>query len=170
MTNTPISLPPASQDDNNSFHVPLKGYEGSDVNSWGIGVFGIGLAAGIALVFWGLFLLFRFFGLYDPIQDGSRRRQEPAAASLVHAASGYRGPLLQVAAEEDLKTLLAARDRALNSYGWIDKPSGIVRIPIDRAIELIAQRGLPPTSPGVSLESLQRQRGSSGLDRQNSPP
>jgi hypothetical protein len=37
----------------------------------------------------------------------------------------------------------AAEDSLLKSYGWIDRERGIVRIPIDRAIEILAQRGLP---------------------------
>jgi hypothetical protein len=31
----------------------------------------------------------------------------------------------------------------LNSYGWVDQQAGIARIPIDRAMALLAQRGLP---------------------------
>lgn len=38
----------------------------------------------------------------------------------------------------------------LNSYGWIDRSNGIVHIPIDRAMELILQRGLPARTNGVS--------------------
>ena len=32
-------------------------------------------------------------------------------------------------------------DRELTSYGWIDRQRGIVRIPIDRAMELLANEG-----------------------------
>jgi hypothetical protein len=31
----------------------------------------------------------------------------------------------------------------LQSYGWIDQQKGVVRIPIERAMELTAERGLP---------------------------
>ena len=31
----------------------------------------------------------------------------------------------------------------LDSYGWVDKNAGIVRIPIDEAMKLTLQRGLP---------------------------
>ena len=31
----------------------------------------------------------------------------------------------------------------MHSYGWVDQQAGVVRIPIDRAMELLAQRGLP---------------------------
>jgi len=34
-------------------------------------------------------------------------------------------------------------EKKLNSYGWIDQKAGIARIPIDRAMQLLAQRGLP---------------------------
>jgi hypothetical protein len=32
--------------------------------------------------------------------------------------------------------------KELNAYGWVDQQAGVVRIPIDRAKELLAQRGL----------------------------
>ena len=34
-------------------------------------------------------------------------------------------------------------EKTLHSYGWMDQQAGVVRIPIDRAMELVAQRGLP---------------------------
>ncbi len=37
----------------------------------------------------------------------------------------------------------AAEDQVLNSYRWIDQSAGIVGLPIDRAMDLVAQRGLP---------------------------
>jgi hypothetical protein len=36
-----------------------------------------------------------------------------------------------------------AQEEKLNTYDYIDKQAGTVRIPIERAMELIAQRGLP---------------------------
>jgi hypothetical protein len=48
-----------------------------------------------------------------------------------------------VAPEDDLAALRAQEDDQLNHYGWIDKKAGIVRIPIERAMELTAARGLP---------------------------
>ena len=56
-----------------------------------------------------------------------------------------------------LERLRAADDATLTSYGWVDRKSGIVRIPIDRAIDLLAARGLPskpqaPQAPGGGAE------------------
>jgi hypothetical protein len=44
---------------------------------------------------------------------------------------------------EDTAELHAREDLLLNNYSWADRSKGKVRIPIDRAMELIAQRGLP---------------------------
>src|SRR5580658_7051070 len=52
-------------------------------------------------------------------------------------------PRLEVTPDIDLQEMRAAEDQVLNNYAWLDQQNGIVRLPIDRAIELIAQRGLP---------------------------
>jgi hypothetical protein len=46
--------------------------------------------------------------------------------------------------------LFITQDEKLNSYGWIDRSNGIVQIPIERAMDLLAQRGLPTRTNGVS--------------------
>ena len=51
--------------------------------------------------------------------------------------------VLEVKPGEDLKTVRAQEDAILKSYAWADPDKGIVRIPIDRAIEIVAARGLP---------------------------
>ena len=40
-------------------------------------------------------------------------------------------------AEEDLATMHAREDAILDTYGWVDEDEGIVRIPIDRAIDIL---------------------------------
>lgn len=47
-------------------------------------------------------------------------------------------------------TLYAAQNQKLNSYGWVDRRHGVVRLPIDRAMDLIVLRGLPTRTNGVS--------------------
>lgn len=37
-------------------------------------------------------------------------------------------------------------ERLLTTYGWVNQQEGVVRIPIDRAIDLVAERGLPVRS------------------------
>ena len=44
-----------------------------------------------------------------------------------------------------MRRFLAAEEQELNSYGWVDAGNGITRIPIDRAMDLILEQGLPET-------------------------
>jgi len=44
---------------------------------------------------------------------------------------------------QDIADLHAREDLLLDNYTWADRAQGKVRIPIDRAMELLAQRGLP---------------------------
>jgi hypothetical protein len=44
-------------------------------------------------------------------------------------------------------------ESALSTYGWVDQGAGIVRLPIDRAKDLVIERGLP-TRPGAPASSL----------------
>jgi len=52
-----------------------------------------------------------------------------------------QAPRLQDHAVQDLQQMHTAEDQVLNTYGWIDRKKGVARIPIDRAIDLLAQRG-----------------------------
>ena len=52
-------------------------------------------------------------------------------------------PRLEETPAMDLKEFREAEDQVLNNYAWLDQSNGIVRLPIGRAMELIAQRGLP---------------------------
>ena len=45
-------------------------------------------------------------------------------------------PRLQTNPREDLSELRASEDELLDSYGWVDKNAGVVRIPIDEAMKL----------------------------------
>ena len=50
--------------------------------------------------------------------------------------------------------LFAQQNQELNQYGWVDRSQGIVRIPIARAMDLIADRGLPARTNDVSFTGV----------------
>jgi hypothetical protein len=52
-------------------------------------------------------------------------------------------PRLQTDGAADLRRFRADEDRRLNTYSWIDKQKGIVRIPIEQAMKTLAQTGAP---------------------------
>src|SRR5438105_13162923 len=57
-------------------------------------------------------------------------------------------PRLEVHPSMALQQLRTREDDLLNSYGWVDRNAGIARIPIDRAMQSILQRGLPDVGAG----------------------
>lgn len=42
-----------------------------------------------------------------------------------------------------LHELRAAEERLLNDYSWVDEKSGVARVPIERAMKILLQEGLP---------------------------
>jgi hypothetical protein len=48
-----------------------------------------------------------------------------------------------------LRHLREAEDRALHQYRWLDKERGVAQLPIDRAISLLLDEGLPETKAEV---------------------
>jgi hypothetical protein len=53
------------------------------------------------------------------------------------------GPRLETNPEAELQRLRAEEEKWLNTYGWIDKQKGIVRIPIEEAMKKLARTGVP---------------------------
>ncbi len=54
---------------------------------------------------------------------------------------------------QDVADLHEREDLLLDNYSWVDQSKGTLRIPIERAMELIAQRGLP-VAPTVQQQPL----------------
>jgi len=59
-------------------------------------------------------------------------------------------PRLQRDDVEEMHDQLYDEEGRLQSYGWVDQDSGEARIPVARAMELIAERGLPVRSATAS--------------------
>ncbi|HUI09057.1 MAG TPA: hypothetical protein VL221_01955 [Bacteroidota bacterium] len=51
-------------------------------------------------------------------------------------------PRFQTDPHADLLRLRAAEDTMLTGYGWVERDSGLARIPVARAMALLAARGL----------------------------
>jgi hypothetical protein len=57
-------------------------------------------------------------------------------------------PRLQGQPTKDLVEMRREEDEALSTYGWVDPQAGVVRIPIDRAMDRVLERGLPARPAG----------------------
>ena len=121
-------------------------HEASDVNIRGIMTFAAGLLAFGAVVYVVVWLLFGYFD----------RRESRSSASLAFPlATGQDDrrppqPRLQANPREDMEKMREAEDSLLKSYRWVDRNSGVVRIPIEDAIRLTLERGLPSRPPADS--------------------
>jgi hypothetical protein len=116
-------------------------YELSDISPNKILWFGLGLAlliVAVVLINYGLFQYFH--------RSETRRRLPPSPLS--YGVEPPPEPRLVTRPGADLEEMRAEEDQILNSYGWIDRDRGIVRLPVDRAIELLAERGLPVRAGG----------------------
>jgi hypothetical protein len=56
-------------------------------------------------------------------------------------------PRLQTAPEAELSQMRAEEDRRLHSYAWVDQGAGVARIPVERAIEILLERGIDAGVP-----------------------
>lgn len=111
-------------------------HEERDVQPWLIVVFGVGL------VVMSLVVLLVANWLFDALAARQARLEKPPSP-LAETRQPSTEPQLQVAPAQELRKMRAAEDAVLSSYGWVNREAGIVRTPIDRAIELLVQRGLP---------------------------
>ena len=134
--------------------VPPVGFERTDVDAWAIGKFGIALVLICVASMAMLLFVFHYF---------IAREGPPPPKAFSNPANVRRpaGTVLEETPVLDLARERAAEDKILNSYGWVDKDKGIVRIPIDQAIDMLAQKGLPSrtTSPEVSNVSVPSESG-----------
>jgi len=130
-------------------------YEHEDLSPKGIYLFLVGLAlvGGVmALALWGLSLYM------DSYEKGHQAPQSPLVAATASPEARrtlpvgetrdeikkmFPEPRLEENERTELRGLRLGEEEELNSYGWVDQKAGIAHIPVERAMELVVQRGLP---------------------------
>jgi hypothetical protein len=133
-----LHQPPAAPAGRAPASNPEVHHEESDVNFNAILGFGAGLIVVALLIHLLTYVLFRYF---DSREARRVAPQYPLAVAQENRLPPE--PRLQTDPRQDLAELRAKEDEVLHSYGWVDKNAGIVRIPIDEAMQLTLQRGLP---------------------------
>lgn len=151
---------------------PEHGHEESDINIkaiLGFGIFLILMAATIHIL---------MFGMYKGLNKWADANEEKAAPmtlpetqqagadqtaaplsnqqelEMKRIVATFPQPRLQADEVRDLNEMRAHEKRVMESYVWVDQANGTIRIPIDRALELVAQRGLPQTK-GAAKPAVQ---------------
>jgi hypothetical protein len=113
-------------------------HEESDVNVGAILRYGVALlaVAVVAHVF-----LWWLLGTYE-------RQHERAETQVYPMAAGQQdrlppSPRFQDNPQQELRDLRATQEALLEGYGWVNKEAGVARIPIEDAMKIVVERGLP---------------------------
>lgn len=114
-----------------------KGYETKDLSIRGMVIFGITIGVILLVTAGVVLLLFNFFN----DQNQARQRPLPPQAEMLNTVPP--APRLQRLPGEDYAALRARDEEVLTSYGWVDETNGVVRIPVEQAMELLLEKGLP---------------------------
>jgi hypothetical protein len=83
-------------------------------------------------------------GLYrylDQREQAVKAGRYPLAADTVRPLPP--APRLQTYPFDDIKAFRKEEAKILDHYSWVDQNAGVVRIPIERAIDVLAEKGLP---------------------------
>ena len=124
-------------------------YERRDIGVRGIFYFIAGMAVAAVLIH--LILA----GLYEYLDKRERAHQPPVNPLVSNAPENRRRvpskypdvafpePRLENDETNQLDGIRIGEEQKLNSYDWVDQKTGTVRIPIERAMDLLVQHGLP---------------------------
>jgi hypothetical protein len=135
------------------------GYERSDIGVAGVFYFLAGLAVFGALAY------LAAAGVYWYLDKRSAAEQVPVSPLVTNAPADTRhisrdypqgtfpNPKLEEDERGQLNGIRLKEEQTLSTYDYIDQKTGTVRIPIDRAMDLIAQRGLPVRNQATGAEA-----------------
>ena len=144
-------------------------FERSDISAAPVLYFLLGLAV------FGLVIYFVVTGLFHYLEKRTESQQvavsplvTTAPADTRHLPPEYKGdyakyleknfpsPQLEIDERTELNNVRLREAQTLNTYDYVDEKAGTVRIPIERAMDLVAQRGLPVRSqasaPGAETQ------------------
>ncbi len=150
---------------------PDTEFEREDLSAGGI----LGFLAGLAIT--GFVIHIILVGMYAYL-DTYQKTHQNQGSPLVKAtnedmrsptpktADKFPLPRLEVNERSQLYDFRRGEEDKLNTYGWVDQNAGVAHIPIERAMQILAQRGLPTApqgsqatnKPGQSTEPANPQR------------
>jgi hypothetical protein len=137
-----------------------EGFEREDMSPAGVFYFMVGLAIVAILIHFIVTGMYRYLDSYDskhqaPMNPMAVKTGVDPRTMTFQDAEGqmqttFPQPVLEDNERQQFSTLVEKQDEILASYDWIDQKKGVVRIPIDKAMDLLAQRGMPVREPGTA--------------------
>ncbi len=134
------------------------GFEHEDLGTRGVFAFMIGLAVVGIVIYFIVVGMYTFLDKYERSQMATSSplvTTKGAMSRVVTQADMDRtfkdngAPMLETNERGQMLDFLMNQENQLNSYGWVDEKSGVAHIPVERAMDLMVQRGVPVYSgPG----------------------
>ncbi|HML18942.1 MAG TPA: hypothetical protein VK419_18045 [Bryobacteraceae bacterium] len=121
------------------------GHESKDANPRPIVLMMLGLAISVAIVIGLVYAIFWYMADH-PLNTA---RPNPMAESVQIPPA----PRIDTIPGAELKQLHSYEDEILSTYGWTDPNKGIVRIPVDQAMQLELERGFPTRPAAAGTEA-----------------
>jgi hypothetical protein len=128
------------------------------------------LAVGCVLVY---FILRGMYSYLDSYENHHQPVQSPLVQQITTDTRSvspgditkFPQPRLEGDERREINDFREQEEQTLNSYGWVDQQAGVVRIPIDRAMQLVAQRGLPTRQQAGTATSSDVKTGKEAAQR-----
>ncbi len=111
------------------------GYDHSDADVKLIVYSTLGLVVGMVVV------CLIVVGIFKAMQEAMPR--DAPISSIANPNRMPPEPRLQAHPADEIQALRQHEDDVLNHYGWVDQKAGVVRIPVNKAMDIMAQRGFP---------------------------
>ncbi|MGB7601478.1 MAG: hypothetical protein WBM24_14300 [Candidatus Sulfotelmatobacter sp.] len=140
-----------------------ESYEHQDLKAAGIFYFLLTLVVVTVLCMFGLK---GFYNLLDRRERATQSEVNPLVKNVPedtrniprgYPQTAFPSPRLEEDERGQLDGIRLQQDDELYSYGWVDEKAGTVHIPIERAMDLLAQRGLPVRPQGEINEGATNQ-------------
>jgi hypothetical protein len=129
------------------------GYEHEDMSARSVFIFLIGLGLICVLVYFFLRGMYGYLEAYDRAHQPVQNPLKPPAAVDTRETrtievdrevkTNFPEPRLEGDERTEIRDFRLQEEKTLNSYGWVNQQAGVVHIPIERAMQLVAERGLP---------------------------
>lgn len=150
-----------------------NGFEHEDMSPAGVMYFMLGLAVVAILIHFILTGMYRYLDSYDKTHQAPMNPMavktgvDPRAMTFSEVQgkveTTFPKPVLERSEQievSDFGKQLRDQDQILASYDWVDQKNGVVRIPIDKAMDLVAVRGLPVRTAGPAAATPQKNEAS----------
>ncbi len=118
-------------------------YETRDVKVRPLAVSLVGLIVALVASYLLVLGIFRLFSASKAAEDASADPVAVQRAALPPEQRLPAQPRIQADPAGEYDLLRRREDEMLTTYGWVDRPAGVVRIPVDQAMKLVLEQGLP---------------------------